>query len=57
MVFVVFDDRMLVDEQVWKIKHIFTLQTVMRSIGKDAPIGLKRKLEVILSEFSLLGKI
>ena len=46
MVFVVCDDRMLVDEQVWKIKHVFTLQTVMRSIGKDAPIGLKRKLEV-----------
>uniref|UniRef100_A0A8C6E504 FAST kinase domains 2 n=1 Tax=Moschus moschiferus TaxID=68415 RepID=A0A8C6E504_MOSMO len=51
--------RMLVDEQVWKIKHIFTLQTVMRSIGKDAPIGLKRKLEMKalkeLDQFSVLN--
>ncbi|XP_004004909.3 FAST kinase domain-containing protein 2, mitochondrial [Ovis aries] len=51
--------RMLVDEQVWKIKHVFTLQTVMRSIGKDAPIGLKRKLEMKalkeLDQFSVLN--
>lgn len=51
--------RMLVDEQVWKIKHVFTLQTVMRSIGKDAPIGLKRKLEMKalkeLDRFSVLN--
>lgn len=51
--------RMLVDEQVCKIKHVFTLQTVMRSIGKDAPIGLKRKLEMKalkeLDQFSVLN--
>nr|CAI9702600.1 unnamed protein product [Rangifer tarandus platyrhynchus] len=51
--------RMLVDEQVWKIKHVFTLQTIMRSIGKDAPIGLKRKLEMKalkeLDQFSVLN--
>lgn len=46
MVFIVFDDRMLVDQQVWKIERVFTLQAVMKCIGKDAPIGLKRKLEV-----------
>ncbi|CAO2624798.1 FAST kinase domain-containing protein 2, mitochondrial [Lemmus lemmus] len=27
--------RILVDQQVWKIEHIFTLQTVMKYIGKD----------------------
>lgn len=42
----VFDYRILVDQQIWKIERVFTLQTVMRSIGKDAPISLKRKLEV-----------
>ncbi|XP_012788894.2 FAST kinase domain-containing protein 2, mitochondrial [Sorex araneus] len=38
--------RILVDQQVWNIERIFTLQTVMRCIGKDAPIALKRKLEM-----------
>lgn len=38
--------RILVDQQVWNIKHIFTLQTVMKCIGKDAPFALKKKLEV-----------
>uniref|UniRef100_A0A2K6H0A4 FAST kinase domains 2 n=1 Tax=Propithecus coquereli TaxID=379532 RepID=A0A2K6H0A4_PROCO len=51
--------RILVDQQVWKIKHVFTLQAVMKCIGKDAPIALKRKLEMkALSEldrFSILN--
>ncbi|XP_057601919.1 FAST kinase domain-containing protein 2, mitochondrial isoform X2 [Hippopotamus amphibius kiboko] len=51
--------RMLVDQQVWKIDHVFTLQTVMKCIGKDAPIGLKRKLEMKalkeLDRFSVLN--
>nr|XP_015095543.1 FAST kinase domain-containing protein 2, mitochondrial isoform X2 [Vicugna pacos] len=51
--------RMLVDQQVWKIEHVFTLQTVMKCIGKDAPIGLKRKLEMKalkqLDQFSVLN--
>uniref|UniRef100_H0XGL4 FAST kinase domains 2 n=2 Tax=Otolemur garnettii TaxID=30611 RepID=H0XGL4_OTOGA len=51
--------RILVDQQVWKIKRVFTLQAVMKCIGKDAPIALKRKLEMkALSEldrFSVLN--
>ncbi|KAL2774962.1 FAST kinase domain-containing protein 2, mitochondrial, partial [Daubentonia madagascariensis] len=51
--------RILVDQQVWKIKHVFTLQAVMKCIGKDAPIALKRKLEMKalgeLDRFSLLN--
>ncbi|EGW02341.1 FAST kinase domain-containing protein 2, mitochondrial [Cricetulus griseus] len=38
--------RILVDQQVWKIEHIFTLQTVMKFIGKDTPLALKKKLEM-----------
>ncbi|XP_036899390.1 FAST kinase domain-containing protein 2, mitochondrial [Sturnira hondurensis] len=51
--------RILVDQQIWKIERVFTLQTVMRSIGKDAPISLKRKLEMKavreLDNFSVLN--
>nr|XP_012594322.1 FAST kinase domain-containing protein 2, mitochondrial [Microcebus murinus] len=51
--------RILVDQQVWKIKRVFTLQAVMKCIGKDAPFSLKRKLEIkALSEldrFSVLN--
>lgn len=51
--------RMLVDQQVWKIERVFTLQTVMKCIGKDAPLGLKRKLEMKalkeLDQFSVLN--
>ncbi|KAM9248323.1 FAST kinase domain-containing protein 2, mitochondrial [Dugong dugon] len=51
--------RMLVDQQVWKIEHVFTLQTVMKCIGKDAPIALKKKLEMKalreLDRFSVLN--
>lgn len=36
---------LLVDQQVWKIKHVTTLQIIMKYIGKDAPVALKRKLE------------
>lgn len=38
--------RILVDQQLWKIEHVFTLQVVMKCIGKDAPDILKRKLEM-----------
>ncbi|XP_032259575.1 FAST kinase domain-containing protein 2, mitochondrial [Phoca vitulina] len=38
--------RILVDQQVWKIERVFTLQAVIRCVGKDAPIALKRKLEM-----------
>ncbi|XP_047629289.1 FAST kinase domain-containing protein 2, mitochondrial [Phacochoerus africanus] len=51
--------RMLVDQQVWKIERVFTLQTIMKCIGKDAPVGLKRKLEMKalkeLDQFSVLN--
>ncbi|KAM5228733.1 FAST kinase domain-containing protein 2, mitochondrial [Ctenodactylus gundi] len=38
--------HILVDQHVWKIGDVFTLQTVMRYLGKDAPAALKRKLEM-----------
>ncbi|XP_032134363.1 FAST kinase domain-containing protein 2, mitochondrial [Sapajus apella] len=38
--------RILVDQQVWKIEDVLTLQAVMKCIGKDAPNALKRKLEM-----------
>ncbi|XP_075807756.1 FAST kinase domain-containing protein 2, mitochondrial [Microtus pennsylvanicus] len=51
--------RILVDQQVWKIEHIFTLQTVMKYIGKDTPFALKKKLEMKalkeLDRFSVLN--
>lgn len=51
--------RILVDQQVWNIEHVFTLQMVMRCIGKDAPVALKRKLEMKalreLDRFSVLN--
>ncbi|XP_008586650.1 PREDICTED: FAST kinase domain-containing protein 2 [Galeopterus variegatus] len=51
--------RILVDQQVWKIERVFTLQTMMKSIGKDAPIAFKRKLEMKalreLDRFSVLN--
>ncbi|XP_054441734.1 FAST kinase domain-containing protein 2, mitochondrial [Pteronotus mesoamericanus] len=51
--------RILVDQQIWKIERVFTLQAVMRSIGKDAPISLKKKLEMKalreLDKFSILN--
>ncbi|XP_005874287.1 PREDICTED: FAST kinase domain-containing protein 2 [Myotis brandtii] len=51
--------RILVDQQIWKIERVFTLQAVMKSIGKDAPISLKKKLEMKalreLHRFSVLN--
>ncbi|XP_077010971.1 FAST kinase domain-containing protein 2, mitochondrial isoform X2 [Tamandua tetradactyla] len=51
--------RILVDQHVWKIEHVFTLQTMMKCIGKDAPVALKRKLEMKalreLDKFSVLN--
>ncbi|XP_048200836.1 FAST kinase domain-containing protein 2, mitochondrial [Perognathus longimembris pacificus] len=51
--------RILVHQQVWKIESIFTLQTVMKCIGKDTSIALKKKLEMKalkeLDRFSLLN--
>ncbi|XP_014940900.2 FAST kinase domain-containing protein 2, mitochondrial [Acinonyx jubatus] len=38
--------RILADQQVWKIERVFTLQAMMKCVGKDAPIALKRKLEM-----------
>lgn len=36
----------LVEQRLWDIKQVLTLQTVMRCIGKDAPLVLKKKLEM-----------
>lgn len=51
--------RIIVDQQIWKIEHVFTLQALMKCIGKDAPIALKKKLEMKalreLDRFSLLN--
>ncbi|XP_051009891.1 FAST kinase domain-containing protein 2, mitochondrial [Acomys russatus] len=51
--------RIIVDQQVWKMEHIFTLQTVMKCIGKDTPPALKKKLEMKalkeLGRFSVLN--
>ncbi|XP_058405676.1 FAST kinase domain-containing protein 2, mitochondrial isoform X1 [Diceros bicornis minor] len=51
--------RILVDQQVWKIERVFTLQAVMKCVGKDAPVTLKRKLEMKalreLDRFSFLN--
>ncbi|XP_041117601.1 FAST kinase domain-containing protein 2, mitochondrial-like [Polyodon spathula] len=49
--------RLLVETRIPKIKNVVALQTMMRCIGKDAPVSLKRKLEAkalsMLSQFSL----
>lgn len=51
--------RILVDQHIWKIERVFTLQAVMKSIGKDAPIPLKKKLVMKalreLDRFSVLN--
>ncbi|XP_075385536.1 FAST kinase domain-containing protein 2, mitochondrial [Tenrec ecaudatus] len=51
--------RILADQQVWKIERIFTLQAMMKCVGKDAPIALKKKLEMKalqeLDRFSVLN--
>lgn len=38
--------RLVVEARLPKIKNVMALQTMMRVLGKDAPLGLKRKLEV-----------
>ncbi|KAE8580176.1 hypothetical protein XENTR_v10024343 [Xenopus tropicalis] len=49
--------RMLVELRMPEIKGILPLQTMMRAIGRDAPLPLKKKLErkalEMLDEFSL----
>uniref|UniRef100_J3SC72 FAST kinase domain-containing protein 2-like n=1 Tax=Crotalus adamanteus TaxID=8729 RepID=J3SC72_CROAD len=37
--------QLLLQEKVHKISNMFVLQTIMRSIGKDVPLTLKRSLE------------
>lgn len=38
--------RLLVEVRLPEIKNIVPLQSMMRLVGKDAPLHLKRKLEV-----------
>lgn len=38
--------RLLVESRLPEIKNVVLLQTMMRVVGKDAPLNLKRKLEV-----------
>ncbi|XP_041057356.1 FAST kinase domain-containing protein 2, mitochondrial isoform X1 [Carcharodon carcharias] len=49
--------RLLVELRIPKIKRVMALQTMMRCIGKDAPLPLKKKLEhkafSLLNEFTL----
>ncbi|XP_013914905.1 PREDICTED: FAST kinase domain-containing protein 2 [Thamnophis sirtalis] len=37
--------QLLLQDQVHKISDVFVLQTIMRSIGKDVPLTLKKNLE------------
>ncbi|KAM4698791.1 FAST kinase domain-containing protein 2, mitochondrial [Rhinophrynus dorsalis] len=49
--------RLLVEVRMPEIRGVLPLQTMMRSIGKDAPVSLKKKLErkalEMVDEFSL----
>lgn len=38
--------RLVVEEHLPRIKNVVALQTVMRLLGKDMSLDLKRKLEV-----------
>ncbi|XP_038605021.1 FAST kinase domain-containing protein 2, mitochondrial [Tachyglossus aculeatus] len=38
--------RILVDQQIWSLEHVLSLQTMMRCIGKNAPLSLKKKMEM-----------
>lgn len=40
--------RLLVEARLPSIKKVVSLQTMMRALGKDIPLDLKRKLEVSL---------
>lgn len=42
------DCRLLVEARLPNIKNVVSLQTMMRALGKDIPLDLKRKLEVSL---------
>ncbi|XP_063174028.1 FAST kinase domain-containing protein 2, mitochondrial [Candoia aspera] len=46
--------QLLLEEKVHKISNVFILQTIMRSIGKDVPLKLKRNLENKI--LSLMGE-
>lgn len=46
-----FFSRMLVEMRLPEIKGVLSLQTIMRMLGKDIPVELKRKLEVYNSWF------
>ncbi|XP_035005644.1 FAST kinase domain-containing protein 2, mitochondrial [Hippoglossus stenolepis] len=37
--------RLVVEARLPRIQHVMSLQTMMRMLGKDAPLNLKRKLE------------
>lgn len=37
--------RLVVEDRLPRIKNVMALQTMMRLVGKDAPLDLKRKLE------------
>ncbi|XP_038643514.1 FAST kinase domain-containing protein 2, mitochondrial isoform X1 [Scyliorhinus canicula] len=49
--------RLLVELRIPEIKRVMALQTMMRCIGKDAPLALKKKLEnkalSLLNKFTL----
>lgn len=43
-----FSIRLLVEQRISSIRDIFILQNLMKCLGKDAPVFLKKKLEVKL---------
>lgn len=47
-----FSIRLLVEQRISSIRDIFILQNLMKCLGKDAPVFLKKKLEVKLVESS-----
>lgn len=51
---VCFSIRLLVEQRISSIKDIFILQNLMKCLGKDAPVFLKKKLEVKLVVGSFL---
>lgn len=51
---VCFSIRLLVEQRISSIRDIFILQNLMKCLGKDAPVFLKKKLEVKLVGRSFL---
>lgn len=51
---VCFSIRLLVEQRISSIRDIFILQNLMKCLGKDAPVFLKKKLEVKLVGGSFL---